>query len=84
MVDVEDLPAKKACLAIFDESDDIIMKDPEKFYKKTKGKLMKVVCLTATPDDGYDDGLERNLMDLMGYRLIITSKADEVQAPKIE
>ena len=45
---------------------------------------MKVVCLTATPDDGVDDGLERDLMKLMGYKLIKTSKADEVQAPKID
>jgi len=48
------------------------MSDPVKFYNKTKGELMEVVCLTATPDDGYADGLERDLIELMGYKLVRT------------
>ena len=70
VVGVNNIPADKECLVIVDESDEIIMSDPVKFYNKTSGANLQVVCLTATPDDGYADGLERNLLDLMGYKLI--------------
>jgi hypothetical protein len=48
------------------------MNDPVKFYKMTMSEKMQVVCLTATPDDGYADGLERNLLDIMGYKIVRT------------
>jgi hypothetical protein len=72
VVGVKNLPKEKECLVIIDESDEIIMMDPLTFYKMTKGESMQVVCLTATPDDGHAEGLERNLMDLMGYKLVRT------------
>ena len=72
VVGVRNLPTDKECLVIIDESDEIIMLDPLKFYNMTKGEQMQVVCLTATPDDGHAEGLERKLMDLMGYKLVCT------------
>ena len=72
IVGVKNLAIDKECLVIIDESDEIIMLDPLTFYKMTKGDQMQVVCLTATPDDGHAEGLERNLMDLMGYKLVRT------------
>ena len=47
------------------------------------GKKLTVICLTATPDDGINDGCERNLMDLMGYRLIRTGDKQDLEAPNI-
>ena len=77
VVGVDKIPPSKRCLVIVDESDEMIMRNPEHFLTKTKNKNAKVVCLTATPDDGYDDSLERNLMNLLGYRLVRTEKKDE-------
>jgi hypothetical protein len=42
------------------------------FASLTTGDKLQVICLTATPDDGINDGCERNLMKLMGYKLIQT------------
>lgn len=72
VVGVKKLPIEKEILVIIDESDEIIMIDPLSFYNMTNGDKMQVVCLTATPDDGHAEGLERNLMDLLGYKLIRT------------
>jgi hypothetical protein len=72
VVGVKKLPIEKEILVIIDESDEIIMIDPLTFYNMTNGDKMQVVCLTATPDDGHSEGLERNLMDLLGYKLIRT------------
>ena len=72
MVGVDKIPRSAECIVIVDESDDISMKGPVKFVKKTMSKNLQVVFLTATPDDGVDDGSERELMNLMGYKLIRT------------
>ena len=53
------------------------MNETEIFCKRTVRDLIKVVCLTATPDDGFDDSLERNLMKSMGYKLVRTGKNEE-------
>lgn len=52
-----------------------------KYYKATKGTNVQVVCLTATPDDGYDAGNERTLIELMGYKLLRTSEQKDMAAP---
>ena len=36
VVGINDLPKAKKCIVIIDESDDIIMRDPELFAKNTK------------------------------------------------
>jgi hypothetical protein len=60
------------------------MRDPVEFASLTTGEKFQVVCLTATPDDGINDGCERNLMKLMGYRLIRTDDKKVLEAPKID
>ena len=60
------------------------MKNPVKFVKKTMDENLQVVCLTATPDDGIDDGSERNLLNLMGYKLIRTGAKQDLEEPKID
>lgn len=69
---VKGIPKNKDTIIIVDESDEMIMRDPLEFASSTTGGKLQVVCLTATPDDGINDGRERNLMNLMGYRLIRT------------
>ena len=44
---------------------------------------MKIICLTATPDDGLADGLERKLMNLMGYTLIKAQKQQDLNLPNV-
>ena len=60
-----------------------MLKDPVKFYKKISSPNVQVVCLTATPDDGYSDGTERQLIQLMGFTCINTSKQVEMQVPPV-
>ena len=84
VVGVKGIPKGKETIIIVDESDEIIMRNPVEFASCTLGVNLKVVCLTATPDDGLDDGCERNLMNLMGYRLIRTGSKQELEAPKID
>ena len=60
------------------------MRDPVEFATSTTGEKLQVVCLTATPDDGMNDGCERNLMNLMGYRLIRTGEKQDLEAPKVD
>ena len=53
------------------------MNETEVFCKRTLRENIKVVCLTATPDDGFDDSLERDLMNSMKYKLVQTGKNEE-------
>ena len=83
VVGIDDLPTTKKCVIIIDESDDIIMRNPVLFAKKTMGKSKSIVCLTATPDDGVEEGSERNLLNMMGYKLLRTGEKKEMVAPVI-
>ena len=60
------------------------MRDPVEFATLTTGEKLQVVCLTATPDDGIHDGCERNLMNLMDYRLIRTGEKQDLEVPKVD
>ena len=73
-VGIKGIPKTRDTIIIVDESDEVIMRDPVEFATSTMGGKLQVVCLTATPDDGILDGCERNLMKLMGYRLIKTEE----------
>ena len=84
VVGVDSLPPKKKCVVIIDESDDVMMKDLENFVKKTMGQNLQIICLTATPDDGLEDGLERNLMISMGYHMIKTQETHELNLPNVQ
>jgi hypothetical protein len=44
----------KETILIVDESDDVIMKNPKKFAQLILNEKIKVICLTATPDDGLE------------------------------
>ena len=61
-----------------------MLADAPKFYSTTKNKNFQVVCLTATPDDGFAEGAEKKLIDVMGYRRIKTQKEELIEAPIIE
>ena len=84
MVGLDQIPKRKGCLVIVDESDYIIMKDPVDFLVKTSNMNMKVVCLTATPDDGEVGSLEHDLMKLLGYHKVLTEEAGQEPMPEID
>ena len=71
------------CIVVVDESDSIMLDDPITFFKQVKNPRIQVICLTATPDDGYIEGAERTLINLMGFKRIRTSRKSEVQVPQI-
>ena len=71
-------------MVIVDESDYITMKDPVHFVEKTKNRHAKVVCLTATPDDGREVSLEHELMTLLGYRKVLTEDKDKEVVPIVD
>ena len=43
-----------------------------------------MICLTATPDDGYIDGNEHKLIGLMGYKVIRTGEQNDMEAPLVD
>ena len=44
-----------------------MFKDLKKFYQKTKDDDKKVICLTATADDGYEKGSERKALEALDF-----------------
>ena len=83
VVGIGGVPKTKTCVVIVDESDDVVMKDPENFAKKMMDAKKRVVCLTATPDDGAEEGSERKLMTMMGFKTIFAGEKQEFIEPKI-
>lgn len=83
VVGIDGVPPRKQCVVIVDESDDVVMKDPENFAKKMMAINKLVVCLTATPDDGTEEGSERKLMTMMGFKTIFAGEKHEFIEPKI-
>ena len=75
---IESVLKNKKSIVIVDESDSVILNDPIAFFKQVKSQTVKVICLTATPDDGYSAGTERNLIDLMNFKRVRTSKKSDV------
>ena len=59
ITDLTKIEKNKKSIIVVDESDAIIMKDPEMFAESTMGCNLEVVCLTATPDDDIDEGVIR-------------------------
>ena len=80
---IESVPKNKRALVIVDESDSIMLEDPIRFFKQVKNPNVHVICLTATPDDGFTEGAERNIIELMGFRQIKTSRKCGAQVPRI-
>ena len=58
---------------VIDESDERLFRDPSEFSNKTKAEKIHTICLTATAYDGEDDGLERRVLDLLGYKIYYNS-----------
>ena len=54
IVDISNVNPDKESVLIVDESDDVIMKNPKKFAQSILNEKIKVICLTATPDDGLE------------------------------
>jgi hypothetical protein len=44
---------------VIDEADDVILKDLKNFCNYSDQTNVKIICLTATPDDGDLEGIER-------------------------
>lgn len=50
---------------LFDEADELILSDPAKFI--TKIQHFRCICLTATPDNEDNKGIERAVLKYMGF-----------------
>ena len=62
------LKSKKKCIVVIDEGDEVILKDIKDFYAKTKGENIRVICLTATADDGDKEGVESQAFTRLGFK----------------
>ena len=45
-----------------------MFKDLEAFYKTIKSKKARVICFTATADDG-NKGVEKQVVDTLGFKV---------------
>ena len=68
---------------IIDESDERMFKDLETFYKKTRTDKVFVICLTATPYDGAENGIQKTAINELGYKIYKNSDKEEDYSPKI-
>lgn len=62
-----DFACKSGDVILIDEADELILSDPSKFYAKTKQN--KCICLTATPDNDDKQGVEREVLKLLGFSM---------------
>lgn len=60
-----------------------MFKDLKTFYKKTKDEGKKVICLTATADDGYETGSERKALEALNFMIYHNSEMLEEAEPKV-
>ena len=81
--DVKLINTRSPGTIIVDESDDVIFKDLLTFYKYTKHSNKKVICLTASPDDGKD-GIERKILQNMKYSTVQTNANFHFEMPRID
>ena len=58
-----------------------MFKDLKKFYQKTKDEDKKVICLTATADDGYEKGSERKALVALDFKVYHNSEKSEETEP---
>ena len=75
--------SKRHAIMIIDESDERMFRDLGTFYKKTKADKVFVICLTATPYEGDDDGIQKSAIDALGYKIYKNSDKEEDYNPKI-
>jgi hypothetical protein len=53
-------------LFIFDEADTFILDNTDSFVKFTRNN--SCICMTASPDDQDESGVEKKMIDTMGYK----------------
>ena len=68
---------------IIDESDERQFRDLDEFHKYTRSSNVFTVCLTATAYEGAADGLERKVLDELGYKIYSNSDKEEDFNPVI-
>ena len=68
---------------LFDEIDAPMFDDLELFYNNTKAKNLKIICLTATPYDGNEEGNELKAIQLMQYKLFYSSEEAANMSPTV-
>ena len=68
---------------IIDESDERIFSDLDEFYKKTRSEKVFTICLTATAYEGEEEGLEKSVLDALGYKIYKNSNKKEDFDPVI-
>jgi hypothetical protein len=68
---------------IIDESHARMFKDLHGFYKATKTDKVMTICLTATPFEGDNDGLQMSALKEIGYKVYKNSNREEDYNPQI-
>ena len=53
----------------------------EAFWKQTTHKNVKVICFTATADDGKEKGSERSALNELGYKIYYNCSQNERKSP---
>ena len=78
---ISDVNKRTENVIIADESDDTIFKDLELFYNKISGANSKIVCLTATPDDGNEKGSEKAALASLDFKIFRNAKEGQLEMP---
>ena len=60
---------------IFDEADQFIFNNPVYFIKRTSN--CRCIALTATPGESDSSGVEKNLLQQMGFHIYESSEIDQ-------
>ena len=60
---------EKKGVMILDEADTLIFTDLIQFFQNTNYANLNVIGLTATPFHGKDNGVEKNAIDLLSFKL---------------
>jgi hypothetical protein len=74
-VGLDSFEPKENEVVIVDEADYFIYADMQAFLNKTKS--MPTICFTATIDNGTEDGVERELLDLAKFKICETYEGTE-------
>ena len=82
-IDLRRKTSKKKSVMIIHESDERQFRDLEEFHKATQSERVYTICLTATAYDGSVDGLERWVLDELGYKIYTSSDKGEEFDPVI-
>ena len=64
----------KKGVIIIDESDAVMFENFKEFHDYTKARDLKVICLTATAFDGLEEGVEREALQTLDFKVYQTCK----------